>query len=677
MDNFLALGFGWGQKKTAPKWEQLLLVLNSRLRLLAAVLVTVAELVHPTSGVHQFHLTGVEGVAYGGDFHLDQGIFNPLNFDGLARVSARTRNKIILGTHVLEYTGTVIVWMNVFLHFLICLWLGFCPSQKRAAKIAVLKQRPNDGGLFFAQAKEAPRSPFCNPRNWQYFRVAIDVINAMQRYVLLFFSLVLIWACRPETPVSSGGLSLRFSADTLYLDTVFTGIGSSTYSLKVYNDHSEALRVGEIRLKRPDSPYRININGLDAPRATNVEILPGDSIYIFVEVTASVVAGDQMLVEDHLLFSSGASEQEVPLVTLAYDAYFHRPNRFLVLGQGPGAQVLPYSIIDCQQGWPTDKPHVVYGYAVVDSGCVLNLAPGTEVHFHENSGLWVFSGGELQIATDGSIPPPLPGQGDSVTFSGDRLEPFYRDAPGQWGGILGGLYIGQGAKAEINNLVLKNAVNGLRVDSATDNSLVRITNSYILNCSRTAFNAGYSNIEAYNLTIANSGLFSLYAFGGNYEFRHCTFANFWTGNTRREPAVYLTNFVEFTNAQGRVQRIVRDLEKAYFGNCIIFGSNRQELGFGNDPAGRFEYQFNHALLRLEPDAEDRGFSVNNGRFSGLLVNSEPDFVDRSRNRYALDSNSQAVDQGNVSDGFVVPTDIRGRNRNFNGLPDLGAYERQF
>lgn len=65
MDNFLALGWGWGQKKTAPKWEQLLLVLNRRLRLLAAVLVAVAELVHPTSGVHQFHLTGVEGVAYG------------------------------------------------------------------------------------------------------------------------------------------------------------------------------------------------------------------------------------------------------------------------------------------------------------------------------------------------------------------------------------------------------------------------------------------------------------------------------------------------------------------------------------------------------------------------------------------------------------------------------------
>lgn len=491
--------------------------------------------------------------------------------------------------------------------------------------------------------------------------------------LIALLGLIILGACRREENIVVASNDLRFSTDTVFLDTVFETIGSSTYELKVYNDGKESISIPQIRLADPASPYRLNINGTATKQLANVEILPEDSIYIFIEVNAGdLSAVPEMLVEDQLIFDLQGRSQEVQLVTLAKQAIFHFPDRFIVLGSGPGAVVIPYSIIDCNTNWDGSLPHVVYGYAVVDSGCTLNLDPGLDVHFHENSGLWVFNDGQLNIAANES-----PGRGDSVTFSSDRLEPFYEDVPGQWGGVLGGLYIGQGARANINNLVLKNAVNGLRADSAVYTDQLQITNSYILNSSRTAFYAGYSNVKAYNLIIANQGLYGFYAFGGNYEFRQCSFLNYWNQSTRQESCVLLTNFLEFQDANGSIQKIARDLENAYFGNCVIDGNNSQELGLAEDPAALMNFSFNNVMMKLDNDPEERGFSITDPGFNTVYVNLVSDFVDRNSNNYQLDSLSQLIDQGNTTDGFLVPTDILGKIRNFNGLPDLGAFERQY
>ncbi len=489
---------------------------------------------------------------------------------------------------------------------------------------------------------------------------------------LVLLSLAL-GACRRDENIVVANTELRFSADTVFLDTVFETIGSSTYELKVFNDSRESISIPRIRLADPTSPYRLNINGIASNNLQNVEILPEDSIYIFVEVNAGAVNNaPEIVVEDQIIFELQSRNQEVQLVTLAKQAIFHFPNRFIVLGTGESSVVIPYSIITCDETWDATLPHVVYGYAVVDSGCTLTINPGTDVHFHNNSGMWVFNEAELDIAQGAT-----PGQGDSVTFSSDRLEPFYEDVPGQWGGVLGGLYIGQGAKARINNLVLKNAVNGLRADSAIYTDQLVIRNSYILNSSRTAFYAGYSSVDAQNLIVANQGLYGLYAFGGNYEFRHCTFANFWNQSTRQESTVLLTNFLEFQDANGQVQRIARDLEKAYFGNCVIDGNNNQELTLAQDANALFSFSFNDVMMKLDNDIEDRGFNINDPGFNSVYVNLVSDFKNRNENNYQLDSLSQLVDQGNTNDGFVVPTDVLGKIRNFNGLPDLGAFERQF
>lgn len=504
------------------------------------------------------------------------------------------------------------------------------------------------------------------------FRVMLRMEFFRRIGLLLLFAAFLLGACREEEVIAGGPLDLRFSADTLLIDTGLRDVGSGTYVLKVYNDRQETVRIGEVVLRNPNSGFRINLNGQPGVRFTGVEILPRDSIYVFVEVTVGQLNNGAYLAEDDLLFRSGGEEQRVKLVAPARDAIFYFPDRFLVLGQGDGAQVIPYSVLPGDQSWDPGLAHVVYGYLLVDSGRTLTIRPGTDVFFHENSGLWIFDEGRLRVA-----PGAVPGQGDSVTFSSDRLEPGFADNPGQWGGILGGIYIAQGGRAEINNAVIKNATTGLRTDSARYADQLILRNSYLLNHSRTALLAGYSNIRAENVVLANCGLYTFYAFGGNYNFVHCTFANYWSGSVRQEPAVLLANFLETTDANGQNLRIVRDLESAYFGNCLIYGNNQQELVIAEDPSGALNYRFNHGIIRVDSDPAERGFDLNDAnRFTAVAANRPPGFIDPEENNYGLDSLSQAVDQGNATDGASLLFDIRGNNRNFGGLPDLGAIERQ-
>ena len=489
---------------------------------------------------------------------------------------------------------------------------------------------------------------------------------------LLFSTVMLLLAgaCRKDVTFNRGTAVLSFSADTIFLDTVFSTIGSSTRQLRIFNPTTDNLLISRIRLgKGPQSFYRLNINGQSSKDLRDVEILAQDSIYIFIEVTADVMGSLELLYTDSIIFETGSNIQQVQLVTLARDAYFHYPDSVLSINQDPFPPLLlPYKFIDCNTTWRNDKPHVIYGYAVIADGCVLQIDPGTQVHFHSGSGLWVANGGSLKVDANN-----LGDYENPVVFQGDRLEPFYKEIPGQWGGVLGGLFFQGGSVDNVmRNAVVKNATIGIRLDSnATNNPNVLLSNVRIFNHSRVGLYGGFGHLEAENLVLANCGLYTFYALGGSYDFKHCTFANYWNQSGRSTPAVGLTNFFEVDR-----QIFVRELRKAYFGNCIVYGSNESEFGVAADPSGLCEYRFNSALMRLDPNPDNQSYDVNNpARFNQVVLNSPPFFVDVALNDYSLDSLSNAINIGNTQDGAAVPLDIKSQFRSFGGLPDLGAYER--
>src|SRR5690606_4867118 len=114
----------------------------------------------------------------------------------------------------------------------------------------------------------------------------------MKRIIYFTFSLAILFmwsSCRKDFDFSASTGSLQFSKDTVYLDTVFTNIGSSTYNLKVYNKSNEDISIPTLRLGLGEnSNYRLNVDGIAGKEFENVEILAKDSMYIFIETTIDI-----------------------------------------------------------------------------------------------------------------------------------------------------------------------------------------------------------------------------------------------------------------------------------------------------------------------------------------------------------------------------------------------------
>jgi hypothetical protein len=486
----------------------------------------------------------------------------------------------------------------------------------------------------------------------------------LKKLLLLTLLSSIFWNCRKEPGELSSASRLEFSRDTIFLDTVFTTIGSSTRILKVKNPSNEDVLIPKIRFGRgPGSFFRMNVNGLAGKELSNVEILGKDSLYVLIEVTADVMGAPDLLYIDSLVFELGGSnQQDVKLVTLAKDAHFHLPNRADTIG----GFILPYKVIRNDTTWTADLPHVVYGYVLIDENATLTIDAGCDIHFHAGSGIIV--GGSLQVDPIGAS-----SYDDPVTFQGDRLEPWYEDVPGQWGGLLGGILIlGNSQNNLIQNALIKNASIALRLDSNnTGISNMSLKNTRIYNSSRVGIYGGFGHLEAENVVVANSGLYNFYALGGRYAFRHSTFGNYWPGN-RSTPSIGMFNF--FEDAVGNIR--TRDLIDCYFGNCIIYGALETEILVGESDQGLHNYLFQDAILKAVEEPEDNSYDLNDPtHFVNILLNEDPVFVDYFQNNYDLDTLSPAMDEGNLIDGSLVPLDIQGELRSFNGLPDLGAYER--
>ena len=472
--------------------------------------------------------------------------------------------------------------------------------------------------------------------------------------------------CQPDVLFIEKSVPLQFSADTVYLDTVFAQVGSSTRSVRVINPTKDNLRIQRIALAGGvDSPFRININGASGPSLENVELLAGDSLWIFIEVTAPP-QGNQFLYTDSIVIQTGTVIQDIDLVTLALDAHFHYPTQELVIPQGTGPPLrIPYVVLPPHAVWTNDKPHVVYGYIVVDSAQTFTIEPGTQIHFHNNSGLWVYKNGTLLVdpLKTGSAAQP-------VVFQGDRLEPFYRTIPGQWGGVLGGIFIQQGAKAVIHHAVIKNGTIGIRVDStgsATQPDLI-LTNSVLEHHSRAGIYSGFGNIRAENTIIGEAGLYGLYALGGWVSMDHCTLANMFSG-ARSTPTLGLFNYYE--DAQGIIR--TRPLWQADFSNCIVTGNNTSEVGIGKVDGAAFGYFFDGCLLQINPNPNPPRYTLTDPtHFKDCLFNLSAQLNDPFHSQYGPDTNSPVINAGKLPAAQRVPLDFYHVSRL--PYPDLGAIE---
>ena len=494
--------------------------------------------------------------------------------------------------------------------------------------------------------------------------ILISKKNILNAFLFVFIAALIFLGCRKDDDFALGSsYSLNFSTDTVLFDTVFTTVGTTTQVLKVFNRNDKKINISTIRLMGgQNSQYQINVDGVSGYTFSNVEIDKDDSLYIFIKVTVDPTSvNSPLVVTDSVVFETNGNIQDVDLVAWGQDAHF-----FVGRKRIEGLSY-PYVLLAEENEtvlWEDDKPYVIYGWGVVDSAAQLIIGPGVSVHFHQNSGLWVYRGGNIQVN----------GEKDSlVTFQGDRLEMEFRDLAGQWDRI----WINEGSvNNEFNYAVIKNGFIGIQAeilesDENLSNFLI-LKNTQILNMSRWGLFTIAYNIKSVNSVFANCAENTLFlSVGGNYDFRQCTFANYWSQSIRQEPSFTVSNNLIVLNANGDPVTLLGNLN-AYFGNCIVYGRLDEEMLFSNDQSVEFNLKFDHCLLKTLESFSNEEVYMN------CFKSDDLEFVDYDVNNYRLDTLSPASDLGSLeiinSSQIDITLDLDENSRIVDLGPDLGAYE---
>lgn len=466
------------------------------------------------------------------------------------------------------------------------------------------------------------------------------VINRWMKTTSLFLlsCLLLLFSCRKESFITSPDAIVSITADTLKYDTVFPTAGSVTKYFMIMNENNRKLRVSSVKLMGGSaSAFKMNVDGLPATEATNLEIEANDSLYVFVQVNVNPNAANlPFVIRDSIEISYNGNKRKVQLEAWGQNAHFMRDKD-----------------VTSNETWTNDLPYVILGSLHVDENATLTIDKGCRIYVHATAPIII--DGTLQVNG-------LKDTADRVYFRGDRLDEPYKDYPAGWPGIF---FTATSKDNVLNYVTIKNAYQSIAVVDPSTNANPKVTlNQCVIDNS---FDAGIialnSHVVATNCLISNCGKNIQIGSGGTYRFTHCTVAS------------YSNNFISHTypvlvvsdNDGGST---IRPLD-AVFRNCIFWGENglveNEVVVDKRVPAS--VVNFDYVLWKVE----NAPLAVTTNQ---ILNNQSPQFdsIDVSENYYDfhLKPGSPAANSG-TNAGVVI--DIEGKPRPV-GVVDRGAFERQ-
>ncbi len=373
-------------------------------------------------------------------------------------------------------------------------------------------------------------------------------------FFFIFAIAVLLTACSDnETFSTSSGNRLTFSEDTIFFDTLFSAVPSTTQTFWVHNDTDDGIRIQTARLERgTQSGFRVNIDGTYLnPVGNDFEVRKGDSLLVFVEVTTREVhAEEPQLVEDNLILTlESGVDQRVNLRAMSWDAV-----------------KLTDLVISRDTTIETSRPVIVYGSGIlVEQGAKLTLR-NTILYFHDGAGLTV--SGQIDA--------------DSCLFRGDRLDYMfdylpYDRIPSQWEGIY---LTPESSDNTLSNCTINNAVYALVCDS-TD---LILNNTVIHNAGGGGLYARYSALYIEYCQFTNTYGDCVYLEACEAEVDHCTIGQFYPFSANRGAALRFRNakagpmLLSCTNTLVtgyEADVLMREKTDSvapidfYFGNCLL------------------------------------------------------------------------------------------------------------
>jgi hypothetical protein len=447
-------------------------------------------------------------------------------------------------------------------------------------------------------------------------------------------------ACKKESFITSPDARVRTSEDKITFDTVFTSVGSVTQFFRIYNENKQKLRISSIKLAGGQaSAFKINADGFPGPEVNNLEMEAGDSLYVFVSVHINPASGTlPFIVRDSISVSYNGQTSWVQLEAWGQNANFLRGRK-----------------LTGNVTWDNRLPYVILDGLIVDTTATLTIEKGTRVYLHADAPFIV--DGTLKVNGE---------KYDStrVYFTGDRLDDPYRNFPGSWPGIY---FRGSSRDNQLNFVVLKNAFQGIVAEKPSVNANPKLTlNECIIdNIYDVGIFGVQTSINARNCLVSNCGKNIILAYGGNYDFNHCTVAAYSNSFIlHKEPVLQVTNYIKEGNSF-----LTHDLN-ATFRNSIFWaesGSVDDEVVVLKQATNPFNVSFTNCLWRVKNNP------ANTTR-TNILANADPLFENIDiQNRvydFRLKTGSPAINAG-VATGVLFDLDGKARTN----APDLGAFEK--
>ena len=465
----------------------------------------------------------------------------------------------------------------------------------------------------------------------------------MKNLLVSISILILFYACKKESFITSPDAQVTLSTEELKYDTVFTTTGSITQSFKIINENDQKLRLSSIKLMGGNSSYfKINADGFVGPEVSNIEIEPNDSVYVFVSVSINQnTANIPFIVKDSIQVNYNGTSRQVNLEAWGQNGHFYRDKK-----------------IAADETWNNDLPYVILGSLTVDANKKLTINKGCRIYVHADAPILVDGTLEINGAKDTL---------DRVQFRGDRLDEPYNDFPGGWPGI----YFRSTSKDNVfSYAVIKNAYQALAVIDPSVNANPKLTlNECIID---NAYDAGIitinSSIRAKNCLVSNCGNNVILAKGGDYQFTHCTVVSFSNSYIlHRDPVLFVSNYILVNN-----NPVTASLT-ALFRNCIFWGQDgtvEDEVVVAKSGNTTFNVNFDYNLWKVQnPPSNITSNQIINNQYPVFdSINSSKRFYN-----FRLKDESPAK---NKATNAGVTIDLDGKSRPVGIAPDLGSYERQ-
>ncbi|MSP09823.1 MAG: hypothetical protein EXR23_05615, partial [Flavobacteriaceae bacterium] len=189
-------------------------------------------------------------------------------------------------------------------------------------------------------------------------------LTGMVAALMLLLAMAFLSSCRNNNDFFTAKNSLKYSADTVWFDTVFTRVPGSTYPISVTqifsikNPEKLAVNANFQLGGGTNSAYRMSIDGISGTQINDIEIGASDSVFVFVQCKLEANNNTQpLLVMDSIISSVGGHQSNVKLAAYGWDAHYFRDTIF----------ESNIAISDNQ------KPTVILGYMGIEQGATLTI----------------------------------------------------------------------------------------------------------------------------------------------------------------------------------------------------------------------------------------------------------------------------------------------------------------